>query len=69
MGCQVIPFDFPWWLWLILSLGFGWIASVITNTDWGEGSGKFIANALRLILVVLAVACGILGVAFLIQTL
>ena len=61
----MIPFDFPWWLWILLSLGFGWIAAVMSDTNWGGGSGQFIANALRLIFVLVCVLCAIAGVVLL----
>ena len=49
----MIPYDLPWWIWLILSVGLGWIASVMSDTDWGAGTGKHIANGARLIFVIL----------------
>ena len=62
----MIPFNFSWWVWALMSLGFGWIAAVMSDTDWGGGSGQFIANALRLILVLACVLCGIAAVVLLI---
>jgi len=57
----VIPFDFPWWVWLLLCLGFGWIAAVMTDTDWGGGASKFAANTLRLIFVIACILSGIIA--------
>jgi hypothetical protein len=63
----VIPFNLPWWLWLILSLGLGWIAAEISDTNWGAGSGRFVANAGRLLFIIAAVLCGMAGVALLVR--
>ena len=58
----MIPFDFPWWVWLSMCVGFGWVAWVVSDTHWGEGGGQFIANVFRLLCVIACTLCGIIAV-------
>lgn len=58
----MIPFDLSWWVWALLSLGFAWVASILSDSAWGTGSGKFVVNALRLVFVIVCVLCGIAAI-------
>ncbi len=58
----MIPFDFTWWVWLLLSLGFGWFAWVVSDTHWKEGAGQTFANLFRLICVLACTACALFAV-------
>lgn len=62
----MIPFDFAWWVWFLIALVLGWLASVVSDTDWGGGPTGWLAGAARLLLIIVAVLCGIAGIAILV---